>query len=588
MNLEIHNTTLLIAATLIDSEILVLLPIAIIGLLLLVFAALLYLREASGTKNLHSSASSVSLPKLKFDSANDQQAPRSKTDSKISLSPSTAETKKLNIKKSQIYNDEDTAAPFDYLSVLRDHESNNRWNEAAAGYKSLGLLAEEIRVLEQLEPTRRLLSLYKSVGNKPKALECLSQMVQNAPTDWLLRAKWIGSLLDAKQQEKALQIYETALEERVSLGIVYDFFVLVGVFFENNDLPEYALNCYKNAVTAEETNTALHTRMNYLRHLIRLQKIDESASQKLRTSDVYRMAKKNLFSDSGINDSELDLDIDEVNELIPEKSEEVSVNVQRNKVLVGHPAFGKSIVSAQLSALVISNPITRMEFESTLSERDSTVLFQCRDKLIDFPVTLRVQRLFLEENQVDLLVLRLKKINSFFHPNITKLIYCDCVDHVIRVETEYHQGGSFYAMIKQLKQIGLPLGLRLLLQVASGLVYSHKNGVIHGDLRAENIMIGHDQLIKIVDFSLQPWPLRNTTSANPLPLEEVKVDLQQYADLIEFTLGFCNVTSFDDDVEDPKAKVYKLVESIRTNKYDSIAGIQHELIKLLDDVIPHG
>lgn len=585
--MTIDDTLLYVAASPLDSELLVLIPIAIIGLFLLVLAALIYVREAGGNKNLHSSASSVSLPKLKVDQDLEQPIHERSTQESLAKSPSHAETKKLNVKSMNEFRDEITASPFEYLNVVQSQEENGELEEAGQGYKKLGLLKDEIRVLKKQDPTPRLASLLRAVGSSKEELQTLTELVLNEPKNWKHRASLIGAYLEANQKNKAVQLYETALEERVSLGLEYDFFVLVGLYFENASHFEIARECYKNAATAEETNTALQARMNYLKQLIRLKNMAEPVSAKLRTSDVYRIAKENLKNDSGVFDTDFDVNTDEVqvDAILSDESQHVAQ--QGWKILVGHPAYGKSINTNKVSALRIDNPVTRMAFESTLSEGESTVLFQTRDQLIDFPVTLRLHRVFLKDAEFMLLSARLQRLNKLFHPNITKLLYADSVHSVVRVVSEYHQGGSFYSMIKQLKQIGLTLGVRLLLQVASGLVYAHKFGVIHGDLRAENIMIGHDQLIKIVDFSLQPWPVRNLPSDNGIPREEVQVDLLQFADLIEFTISYCNVTSFDEDSSvDPKAKVNKIVDRIRENEFESMAAIHHELSKVLEDLIP--
>jgi tetratricopeptide (TPR) repeat protein len=572
-----------------SQEVLVLLLIGILGLFLLLLAALIYLRESQGNRSVHSSASSVALPKLKLDSSMtpaDSPQPTG-NGSPYEENPGNMDTKKIAPRGNRETAEDDTHTPFSYLSVGREHEAAGRFEPAAEVYKVLGLLADEVRVREKMEPTQRLVELLRSLGKREKELEVTAKLVQNNPMDWQLRVRLIDLYLKTGATEKAVQLFETAQEERVSLKIELRFFLLAGIAFENCNLFSQALICYKNAATAEETNTLLHSRMNYLRSLDRLQSIDESTSHKMRTSEVFRYASKNLFEDSSTNEADLDLDFDGTSSQ-DESIEEELRNKPGVQIFVGHPSIGKSVKLSDYSHLQVMNPITRMDFETTLSERTSTVLFQCRDRLIDFPVTLRLQRLFIRPTQYGLLATRLRAINSLFHPNITKLIYADCVNDVVRVVTEYHQGGSFYAMIKQLKQIGLPLGLRLLLQIASGMVFSQKHGIIHGDLRAENIMIGHDQLIKIVDFSMQPWPVRPYGMGQGLPLEEVRVDLLQFADLIEFTLGYCNVTSFDDNTDDPKAKVQRLVENIRDNRFDSMAGIQNELIKLLDDVIPQG
>ncbi|KAG8769143.1 hypothetical protein FRC12_005139 [Ceratobasidium sp. 428] len=55
----------------------------------------------------------------------------------------------------------------------------------------------------------------------------------------------------------------------------------------------------------------------------------------------------------------------------------------------------------------------------------------------------------------------------------------------------------------------------LCFQVASGLAYLHDNSIVFGDLKGQNVLIGHDGVAKLTDFGLsvpeQPQILFSTT-----------------------------------------------------------------------------
>jgi len=147
--------------------------------------------------------------------------------------------------------------------------------------------------------------------------------------------------------------------------------------------------------------------------------------------------------------------------------------------------------------------------------------------------------------------------------------------------TEYHQGGSLSSMISQLKNVGVPFIARMLLQIANGIQYAHQRGIIHGDLRPENILVGHDQLMKISDFAIQPWPVHSSANGNGIPKEECMIDLEKFGELCSFLLEHSIV---DEAMQDEKmAEARKVIEEIPNNlqagKIDTMAGIQSELLK---------
>ena len=68
--------------------------------------------------------------------------------------------------------------------------------------------------------------------------------------------------------------------------------------------------------------------------------------------------------------------------------------------------------------------------------------------------------------------------------------------------------------LKQIVQQGRPLSLldrvRIMTQVADGLAYAHSKGVVHRDVKPENIMLLPDDNVKIMDFGIALGPNRNT------------------------------------------------------------------------------
>src|SRR5262249_45128141 len=78
------------------------------------------------------------------------------------------------------------------------------------------------------------------------------------------------------------------------------------------------------------------------------------------------------------------------------------------------------------------------------------------------------------------------------------LVTGDAADHVIM---EYVPGPSLHALLGG-KPMAIAEAVRIATEIADGLAYAHQQGVIHRDLKVENILIGTDGQPKIADFGI--------------------------------------------------------------------------------------
>lgn len=95
---------------------------------------------------------------------------------------------------------------------------------------------------------------------------------------------------------------------------------------------------------------------------------------------------------------------------------------------------------------------------------------------------------------------------NIYHPNVAAAIDSGQTSDGARfVVYEYAEGQSLYDRILQ-GRLPAPLALRITRQVASALRQAHAIGVIHRDIKAENIMLvssdGGDVTAKVLDFGV--------------------------------------------------------------------------------------
>ncbi|KAF3961790.1 hypothetical protein ACB098_07G027500 [Castanea mollissima] len=90
------------------------------------------------------------------------------------------------------------------------------------------------------------------------------------------------------------------------------------------------------------------------------------------------------------------------------------------------------------------------------------------------------------------------------HPNIVRFIGACRKPMVWCIVTEYAKGGSVrqFLMKRQNRAVPLKLAVKQALDVARGMAYVHEFGLIHRDLKSDNLLINADKSIKVADFGV--------------------------------------------------------------------------------------
>uniref|UniRef100_A0A803MES9 non-specific serine/threonine protein kinase n=1 Tax=Chenopodium quinoa TaxID=63459 RepID=A0A803MES9_CHEQI len=90
------------------------------------------------------------------------------------------------------------------------------------------------------------------------------------------------------------------------------------------------------------------------------------------------------------------------------------------------------------------------------------------------------------------------------HPNIVRFIGACRKPMVWCIVTEYAKGGSVRQFLtkRHNRSVPLKLAVKQALDVARGMEYVHQLGLIHRDLKSDNLLIFADKSIKIADFGV--------------------------------------------------------------------------------------
>ncbi len=88
------------------------------------------------------------------------------------------------------------------------------------------------------------------------------------------------------------------------------------------------------------------------------------------------------------------------------------------------------------------------------------------------------------------------------HPNIATAYYVRDLHGIPGIFIEYADGGSLTEYLKKNTVRALPEILDIAIQFSEGIRYAHKKGLVHRDIKPDNILLMKDGTAKITDFGL--------------------------------------------------------------------------------------
>ena len=93
----------------------------------------------------------------------------------------------------------------------------------------------------------------------------------------------------------------------------------------------------------------------------------------------------------------------------------------------------------------------------------------------------------------------LKMLN---HRNVVKVWECRITRHTAEIVMTYWTQGSIYSLVQEFGALSDLTMKRYLLQLLSGLEYLHSCGIVHGDIKPQNMLVDSAGAVALTDFGL--------------------------------------------------------------------------------------
>ncbi|BBM82727.1 protein kinase domain-containing protein [Candidatus Uabimicrobium amorphum] len=130
------------------------------------------------------------------------------------------------------------------------------------------------------------------------------------------------------------------------------------------------------------------------------------------------------------------------------------------------------------------------------------VVYEGYDRELDRTVAIKTMISNLAgEEQKERFLREAKLIASLKHPGITQIYEIGVEDEVVFFAMDYIEGLSLIEYIKVM-QLDVHEKIKLMAQVADALAFAHQQGVIHRDIKPDNVMIDSNGKPYLMDFGL--------------------------------------------------------------------------------------
>jgi serine/threonine-protein kinase len=146
----------------------------------------------------------------------------------------------------------------------------------------------------------------------------------------------------------------------------------------------------------------------------------------------------------------------------------------------------------------------RYEVEELVGTGGMSSVFRAHDRLLDRKVALKVlhQQYTEDAEYVERFRREARAVAALSHPNIVTVI--DRGEHEDRqfIVFEYVDGENLKALIERRGPAPVVTALELAMQIARGLSFAHQQGLVHRDVKPQNVLLNGDGQAKVTDFGI--------------------------------------------------------------------------------------
>src|SRR5258708_4837386 len=149
------------------------------------------------------------------------------------------------------------------------------------------------------------------------------------------------------------------------------------------------------------------------------------------------------------------------------------------------------------------NNIARYQVLNHLEAGRMRSVYLARDPAIDRLVAIKLLKEGFDNAELrDRFMREARSAGRLRHINIVTIFDVGEHDNQPFIAMEYVEGETLYALIKRKAALSIGRKIQLMDELAAGLQYAHRGGIVHRDIKPKNVMLDADGVLKVLDFGI--------------------------------------------------------------------------------------
>jgi eukaryotic-like serine/threonine-protein kinase len=146
----------------------------------------------------------------------------------------------------------------------------------------------------------------------------------------------------------------------------------------------------------------------------------------------------------------------------------------------------------------------RYQLQQAIGAGGMAIVYKGFDTLLERTVAIKILKLELSKDQnfVDQFRTEAKSAANLSHKNIVTIYDFGIDQDRLFMVMEYVNGSTLKSIIKQRSPMPVQQALPYLIQSAESIGYAHRAGIIHCDVKPQNILVTESGRVKITDFGI--------------------------------------------------------------------------------------
>jgi serine/threonine protein kinase len=255
------------------------------------------------------------------------------------------------------------------------------------------------------------------------------------------------------------------------------------------------------------------------------------------------------------------------------------------------------VLSGAAASRALIPAIGRYQIAAQIGRGAMGTVYRALDPVLERTVAIKTLNPDLAEDVIAEMKARFvreaKSAGRLNHPNIVTVYDADVAGDVAYIAMEYLEGQS----LQQLMQSGVRLPFDriadIVAQVAEGLDYAGRFGIVHRDIKPANIMVSPAGLAKITDFGVAHVPASAMTQAGKIlgspkyipPEQILEGPIDPRADIFSLGVVLYEMLVGKTPFEEPEQDVLSLLERIVKEPVVPVSEHKPELPAALDAII---